>query len=146
MTKAGEKILFAARKIIRGSALCSFVTIGLDGAPRSRFIGTFVIDKSRAIHLVCQAGSNKTREIARCAKSQLVFWSRDFQIVVSLSGSARMVWDAGIRRRVYQKTAPLRLFPEFDDSFAVIRFIPQSLEYLNLKFGEQALKAKCHGI
>ncbi len=140
MTRPGKKLLSVCTKVIKDSRVCSLTTIGLNGFPRTRLMGTFVCGKEWEILFVCLADSNKIQEIACIEKTQVLFWSVDYHAVVSLSGVCALVQDKTIRRRIYRRTAPLQLFPVFNDTFAVIRFKASCLEYLNLMASNKAVE------
>jgi general stress protein 26 len=140
MNKIDKKVLDAARKILQRSDLCAFSTIALDGFPKMRYMGAFIVDEQLSFYLVCLSGAQKVREIHKNEKSQLTFWSRDFQAVVSLWGKASVVREEKKRREVYNKTSPLQLYPKFSRAFGVIRFVPIRLEYLNLRIRNEIFK------
>lgn len=142
MTKTHRRLLRVAAQVVSHSRMCLLTTMGPDGYPRSRFMGTFVAGQRWVIFLVCLADSNKISQIRRRRKTQLTFWEDDHHAVVSLSGEAELVKDMRVRRWIYKRTAPLRLFPEFNHTFAVIRFSASYLEYLNLRVGEKSVKAR----
>jgi len=142
MTTAQRRLLRVAAQVVSNSRMCLLTTIGLDGYPRSRFMGTFVTGQRWVVFLVCLADSNKISQIRRRRRTQLTFWVDDYHAVVSLSGEAELVKDIKVRRRIYKRTAPLQLFPEFNNTFAVIRFTASYLEYLNPRVSEESVKAR----
>jgi len=140
MKRIERKILIAAKKLVQSKDLCAFATIGLDGFPKMRYMGAFVGEKQWVFYLVSLSDSQKMLEIEKNEKAQLIFWSPDFQKVVSLWGTAGVVREQSKRREVYDQTAPLKIYPQFSSDFGVIQFVSLRLEYLNLHIRNDAFK------
>lgn len=130
-----NKIIAKVSKVARilaeyNPALLS--TIGINGAPRSRYVGGFRIRDTGEILLISPSNTNKMLEIQRNPKAQVLLSSKDCRRVLTLSGNASIVQNISLRRAFYEETRPLRMYSTFNDYFGVIHFIPFRAEYLDL--------------
>lgn len=132
MNKVLTKFVRIARLLAKGDRPLLLSTIGINGAPRSRYIGEFRIRDTGEFFLICLSNSNKIREIRKNPLAQLIFSSKDFQRVLTLSGNAALLEDITLRQELFDEKKPLKLYPVFNDNFGVIHFVPVQAEYLDL--------------
>ncbi|MBF0571230.1 MAG: pyridoxamine 5'-phosphate oxidase family protein [Candidatus Omnitrophica bacterium] len=140
MNKVFAKISKIARWLTKDDQPVLLSTIGLNGGPRSRYMGAFRIRDTGEIFLISPSNANKIREIRQNPQAQLIFSSKDCKRVLTLSGNALIVRDASLRRTLYEETKPLEIYPVFDDSFGLIRFVPVQAEYLDINISNDPVR------
>ena len=133
MNKVLDKVSRIARLLAQEEQPALLSTIGIDGSPRSRYMGAFRIKEEGEIFLISPSKANKMQEIRRNSLAQVILASKDCQRVLTLSGKAAIVEDMALRRSLFEETKPLRIYPVFDDNFGVIHFVSLRAEYLDLK-------------
>ena len=132
MSKSFSKVSQIARLLAKDAKPALLSTIGLNGAPKSRYIGTFKIRDTGEMFFISPSKSRKIQEIQRNSQTQVIFSSQDCKRVLTLSGGASIVEDLVLRRRLYEETKPLKIYPIFNDYFGVIHFMPVYAEYLDI--------------
>ena len=133
MSKTLKTVSQIAKLLAKDSQPILLSTIGLDGCPRSRYIGAFRIRDSAEIFLISMSNANKIKEIRKNSKVQVILSDNDYKRVLTINGNASIVQDIDLRRTLYEETKPLKIYPVFNDNFGVIHFVPVQAEYLNLK-------------
>jgi general stress protein 26 len=134
-----------ARILVKDAQPLLLSTIGMDGAPRSRYIGAFRIRDTGEIFLISPSKTHKMQEVQRDPRVQVVLASKDMQRVLTLSGSAAVVQDMAVRKGLFEETKPLKIYPVFNDDFGVIHFIPLQAEYLDLNVRNDPFMVKIPG-
>ncbi len=132
MNRVLAKVAQIARLLAKDDQPALLSTIGINGGPRSRYIGEFRIRDTGELFLICLSNSNKIQEIQRNPQAQVIFSSKDFKRVLTLSGNAAIVQDITLRQNLFEEKKSLKLYPVFNDNFGVIRFVPVHAEYLDL--------------
>ena len=132
MNKVSAKVTQIARLLAKDDRVLLLSTIGLNGAPRSRYIGAFRIRDTGEIFLISPSNANKIQEIRKNPQTQVILSSKDCKRVLTLSGNASIVEDISLRQTLYEETKPLKIYPVFSDDFGVICFVAEKMEYLDL--------------
>ncbi len=132
MNKVLTKVSKIAGLLAKDNRLILLSTIGINGYPRSRYMGAFRIRDTGEFFLVSPSNANKILEIQKNPQVQVIFSSKDFQRVLALSGNAAVVQDISLRQNLFEETKPLKIYPVFNDYFGVIHFVPVQAEYLDL--------------
>ena len=121
-------------------------TIGLNGFPRTRYIGAFKIMDTGRIFLITPSDSNKVKEIQQNPRVQVILSDKNCHRVLTLSGNAAMVQDVHLRQRIFEDTKPIKLYPVFNDYFGVIDFSPVLAEYLDINVSNNTFVINIPGI
>ncbi len=109
-----------------------FSTISLKGAPRSRYIGAFIVRDIGEIYLISPSNTNKMQEVRKNQRAQVIFSSEDCHQVLTLSGKAYVVEDDFLRYKIYEEKKNLKMYPTFSNDFGVIHFVSGHAEYLDI--------------
>lgn len=131
-----EQIKDVARTLIEESKdLFILSTVDDDGCPHSRYMGAMVREGEFEFLLPTHMESRKVAQIRQNPNAQVVFASRDYACVVTLSGSARTGVPVQKKAEVWEKIPGLK--QHFDSylspKFCVIRFKAHCLEFLTTK-------------
>lgn len=136
MKKVSSNISQVARILFKNNNILLFSTVSLSGGPRSRFMGACVILDNAEFYLISPSNSRKIKEIVNNSLSQVIFFTKDYQQILTLTGVASVVQDFELRKSIYEKNKDLKIYPVFDDFFGVIHFHFVEAEYLNLKLSD----------
>ena len=139
MGDARKNIGQIARLLAKEKNVALLSTIGLNGSPRSRFIGAFRIMDTGQVFLITPSDSNKVKEIGQDPNVQVIFASQDCTRVLTLSGKASMLVDVKQRQQLFEETKPIKLYPVFNDYFGVIDFVPLQAEYLDINVSNKTV-------
>lgn len=120
-----------ARKIVNSSEVFVLSTVDGRNRPQSRFMGAKLVDKGMTIYMETYARSRKIRQIEKNPRIQLLFATKDYSEVVTLSGKASMDKSMTVRKRIWKENpASAEYFSGYDDpALGLIRFKPELLEY-----------------
>jgi general stress protein 26 len=145
VNKVLTKVSQIAKLLAKDDQPALLSTIGINGAPRSRYIGAFSIRDTGEFFLISMSNANKIQEIRKNPRVQVIFSSKDCKRVLTLSGNASIVQDISLRRMIYEGRKPLELYPVFNDDFGVIRFVPVHAEYLDINVSNNPVVIKMCG-
>lgn len=132
VNNALKKVAQIARLLAKDEQPALLSTIGLNGSPRSRYMGAFRIRDTGDFFLISPSNTNKMEEIQRNPQVQVIFSDKGFKRVLTLSGKAGIVKDTALRQELFEEKKPLKLYPVFNDHFGVVHFMPLQAEYLDL--------------
>jgi len=132
VNKVFIKVVRIARLLAKNGRPVLLSTVGIQGGPRSRYIGAFRIRDTGEFFLISLSKANKIQEIRRNPQAQVILSSRDCKRVLTLSGKASIVQEITLRKNLFEETKPLKIFPVFNDDFGVISFVPLQAEYLDV--------------
>ena len=132
VNKVLTKIFQIAKLLAKDDQPILFSTIGINGGPRSRYMGGFRIRDTGDLFLISMSNANKMQEIQRNPQAQVIFSSKNCKQVLTLSGDASIVQDIFLRRTFYEETKPLKMYPVFNNDFGLIHFVPVQAEYLDI--------------
>lgn len=142
MDQVFARVSQIARLLAKGTHPALLSTIGLDGGPRTRYIGEFRIRDTGEIFLISPSTANKIQEIRKNPQVQVIFSSKDCKQVLTLSGSASILDDISLRLEIYEEKKSYELYPVFNDYFGAIRFIPVKAEYLDVNVSNSPVVIK----
>ncbi|GAB4344246.1 MAG: hypothetical protein Kow0099_23490 [Candidatus Abyssubacteria bacterium] len=132
-----------AREIIE--AADAFVLSTVSGKrPQSRVMGTKLVDKGLTIYMETYADSRKVKHLKKNSSAQLLFMSKDKSEVVTLSGKATLDDSVSLKKRIWAKNpASAKYFSGYEDPrLAIIRFTPETLEYVGPQTNTDIIKVK----
>lgn len=127
---APERVLRAARQLMRTKTYCLLVTDGADG-PDARVVQPFRPDADLVVHVGTSPHTRKAQQVATTGRATLVYEVDRDRACVVLHCAAHLVDDRATRRRYFM---PLwrAFWPDGPDGpdrdFVVIRCVPDALE------------------
>jgi len=94
-------VLDAALDLIRAGRAFIFATADEDGFPQVRWMGGHYLEEPLTVYMACDSESRKMRQIASHPEAQLMFQTEGFSRVATLTGTAKVVTEPSVRRKVY---------------------------------------------
>jgi general stress protein 26 len=137
-TLTEDQLLDVARKLIKATEYCFFITEGGDHIPHARLMQPYDPERDFTIYFGASPRSRKIREIRKQQKVSLAFYNQQETAYLTLQGFSAIVEDVTMRRK-YWRSNWNDLFPggpESDD-YVLIKFVPDKMEMMN--FAHQAM-------
>lgn len=125
-----ERILNAARAIIRDAGTCALITVDTEGLPRVRTMDPFLPDTNFVIWLATNPDSRKTGQIRNDPRVVLYYAALDQSGYVTITGKATLV-DELAELRKHWKEAWARFYPHRPEGYLLIRVRPEWLEVIS---------------
>ena len=137
-TLTKDQLLDVARKLIKTTEYCFFISDVGDHVPHARLMQPYEPERDFTIYFGASPRSRKIREIRRQPKVSLAFYSQQETAYLTLQGTSTIVEDIALRRK-YWRSNWNDLFPggpESDD-YVLIKFVPEIMEMMN--YAHQAM-------
>lgn len=133
-----------AREIVNSAEVFVLSTVDGRGRPQSRFMGAKLVDKGITIYMETYARSRKVRQIEKNPRVQLLFATKNYSEIVTLSGKAAMDKSMSVRKRIWRENPnSVKYFSGYDDpALGLIRFKPARLEYYGPSTGLDIIEVK----
>lgn len=119
-------------RILRRNAFVHLVTLGADGAPRTRILQRLAVDTDGTVWMSTDASSHKVAEIRADPRVALSVYDAQAQAGASLEGLASIETDPDLLAKHW--TPPLRLYfshGRHDERYALIRVVPTTFGVLD---------------
>lgn len=91
------------RNLIDGQHPGLLTTVDERGHPRARWMATFAFERFPHIHTLTSPDSRKLAQIAETPYVNWTFSNQDLSLILNLSGTARVVTDKMLIRRVWRQ-------------------------------------------
>ena len=127
-------VMNSARKIISDCYYGTFITIDDKGQAKARAMEPFPPDENFVIWLATNPRSRKVRELKNNPKATMHYFSKRLMAYVSLMGTAVIVDDKESKRK-YWKEGWERFYPDRDKDYLLIKFVPETLELIDIPEG-----------
>jgi len=139
MTLTHEQALAEAIKVVNQTFVGLFTTIGPDGAPCSRWMGTATLaDGLHKLYTLTDAHSRKVQHLAQNPHITWAFTANDCADVVTLTGTARVLTSPLVMQQVFDRLqdyarqwAMAPLGEKENVAFVTIETTVQHVEYLS---------------
>jgi general stress protein 26 len=133
-----------ALEIVNSTDIFVLSTVDGRGRPQSRFMGAKLVERGMTIYMETYADSAKVKQIRKKPNAQLLFPTKDYSEVVTLSGKASIEDSMALKKRIWAKNpASKDYFSGFDDPrLALIKFQPEELKYIGPEAGMEVLEMK----
>jgi len=131
-TLTANELLEAARKLVKTTEYCFFITEGGDGCPHARLMQPYEPEQDFTIYFGASPRSRKVREVRRRSEVSLAFYNQQDTAYLTFVGTSTIVDDAATCRK-YWRSNWNDLFPggpESDD-YVLIKFVPERIEMMN---------------
>ena len=133
-----------ALEIVNSSDVFVLSTVDARNRPQSRVIGSRLVDRGLTVFMETYVDSNKVKQIKKKPSVQLLFPTKDYSEVVTLSGKATIEESMAVKKRVWEKNpSSSKYFSGYNDPrLGVIKFKPESLTYIGLEAGMDVIEIK----
>jgi general stress protein 26 len=138
-SKEETDIIKLSKEMIRNCYYGSFITIDQNGQPKSRVMEPFAPDENMEIWMATNPRSRKVKEIKNNSKTTLHYFDKNNMGYVSFYGNAYIVNDDSIKSIKWKKGWE-QFYKNQKEDFMLIRFIPTSLELINISKGYKGNK------
>jgi general stress protein 26 len=129
-----DTIILAAHEIINETTYCGLVTIDSSGQPQIRTMNPFPVKDDFIIWFATTRTSRKVNEIKSSPKVCIYFANHQTaKGYVNINGSASVIDDRELL--IKMKRDYWNGIRGWQDSFVLIKIIPQSIEIINYKHG-----------
>lgn len=129
-----EKIMVAAREIIKKYPYCSLVTVDSSGQPHARTMNPFPIDNEFVTWFATSRNSRKLVEIMNNSKVCIYFANHiAAEGYVSITGNAEIIDDKDLL--IKMKRNYWNNIPNWQNEFVLIKIVPQTMEVISYKNG-----------
>lgn len=137
-TLTKDQLLDVARRLIRATEYCFFITEGGDRLPHARLMQPYEPEKDFTIYFGASPRSRKIREVRRQSKVSLAFYNQQETAYLTLLGTSTIVDDVAMRQK-YWRSNWNDLFPggPESDEYVLIKFVPDKIEMMN--YAHQAM-------
>ena len=125
-----DKILNAARAIIRDAGTCALITLDTEGLPRVRTMDPFLPDSLFVIWLATNPDSRKAGQIRNDPRVVLYYAAPDQSGYVTVTGKATLIDDPA-KLRKHWKEAWAGFYPDRPEGYLLIRVRPEWLEVIS---------------
>lgn len=129
-----QVVIEAALQLIRADRPFVLATVDAEGCPQVRWMGAAHYEWPATIYMAAFADSRKMAQINGHPQAQLMFHSEGFKRVATLSGTARVVADPAVKRRVFAEMLDSSDYFEGPDDprFGLIAFVFTRIEAIGL--------------
>ncbi len=124
---AQDKVLLAAREIIKAAKTCALITIDEDGNTRVRTMDPFQPEENFTIWLGTNANSRKVVQIKNHPQVSLYYLDSDASGYVVIQGTAELINDSKEKDKRWKKEWEA-FYPNKTDNYLLIKITPQWLE------------------
>lgn len=133
-----------ALEVISSVDVFVFSTVDGRNRPQSRVMGAKLVERGTTIYMETYADSNKVKQIKKKPRAQLLFPTKTYSEVATLSGKASLENSMAIKKKMWQKNpASKDYFSGYDDPrLAVIKFQADELKYIGPETGMEIIKMK----
>jgi general stress protein 26 len=129
-----ERLITAAREIMKTTRYCALITTDSHGRANARTMDAFAPDENMTVWFGTNPLSRKVAEIRRNPRVTLYYFDRENQAYVTLHGVARLINDRNEKAR-HWKDDWKTFYPDRDKSYLLIEVRPIKLEVVNIKSG-----------
>lgn len=133
-----------ALEIVNSSDVFVLSTVDARNRPQSRVIGSKLVDRGMTVYMETYIDSNKVKQLKKKPSAQLLFPTRDYTEVVTLTGKATIEESMEVKKRVWEKNlSSSKYFSGYDDPrLGVVKFKPESLTYIGPQAGMDVIEVK----
>jgi general stress protein 26 len=133
-----------ALEIVNAADIFILSTVDARNRPQSRVMGAKVVGPRMTVYLETYANSAKVKQIKKKPRAQLLFPTKDYSEVVTLSGKASIDDSVDIKKKMWQQNpASKDYFSGYDDPrLALIKFQPDELKYIGPEAGMEIIEIK----
>ncbi len=133
-----EQLVAAARKLMKTTEYCFFITQSSDGHPHARLMQPYDSESNLTVYFGASPRSRKVRELQHQSKVSLAFYDQQETAYVTLMGEAATTDDPALCQK-YWRANWNDLFPGGPEGsdYILIKFIPQRIEMMN--YAHQAM-------
>lgn len=129
-----QKILEAAREITNAASTCALITTDTDGRGRARTMEFIGPEEDFTIWFGTNPKSRKVDQIMNDPRVSIYFNEADDSGYVMYYGIAELVDDTEIKKSKW-KPEWEAFYPDQDESFLLIKVIPEWIEVVSYKHG-----------
>jgi len=133
-TPKRDTLLSVAREYIQAVRYCALITVDSTGQPHVRTMDPFLPDENMVVWLGTNRNSRKVQEIRNNPRVTLYYSDDKGAGYVAIMGTAYLVDDAK-EKAVWWKEEWGEFYPDREDSYLLIKVIPEKLEIINYKHG-----------
>lgn len=131
-----ERILAAAREVMRDARYATLVTLGPGGHPQARIVDPFDPEEDFTIWVATNARTRKAAEIAADSRVTLLYFDRAGSSYVTVVGQSELVRDSTERARHWKEEwAGFYRNRHLGDDYLLIRVRPSRLEVSSTRHG-----------
>ncbi len=120
--------------IIKSAYFTTLITVDKNGQPRARIVEPFLPENEYVVWIGTNPKSRKVNQLKQNSKATLHYFDKSKLAYVSLMGNAFLIDDDSIKSKKFKKGWE-KFYPNKNNDFLLIKFIPNSLELINLSQG-----------
>ena len=125
-----EYLISVSRKIMQGAEYCALTTLDSTGQPRVRTMDPFPPDENMEVWFGTNPMSRKVLQINNDPRVTLYYFDKERGGYVLIMGKAFIINDPGLKKLKW-KEGWSEFYPDQDESYALIRVIPEVMEILS---------------
>ena len=129
-----DTLIAAAREIMETARYCALITVDSKGRTHARTMDPFPPDENMLVWFGTNPRSRKVAEIRRNSRVVLYYFDREGPAYVTISGTARLVDDAGEKTRRW-KDEWKAFYPDRQKGYLLIAVTPNEFEIVSEKKG-----------
>ena len=129
-----KNIIRIADSIIRSAYFSTLITLDKQEQPRARIVEPFLPEKEFVIWIGTNPKSRKVKQLMQNSKATLHYFDKSKLAYVSLMGNAFLVNKDSIKSVKFKKGWD-KFYPNRKNDYLLIKFIPETLEVINLSSG-----------
>ena len=127
-----ERVLSAAREVMRQARYATFITMSADGQPQARIVDPTELDAELLVWIGTNPATRKVAQLRRNPRATLHYFDRETEAQLTLLGTATLVSDPAEKLRHWQERwAPFYPDGARSEEFILIRFAPHTLEIVS---------------
>jgi general stress protein 26 len=129
-----KSIISESKDLIKQAYFTTLITMDGQGQPRARVLETFAPDSNFVVWMGTNPRSRKVKQIQNNATATLHYFDKAMMSYVSLMGKAYMVNDDSIKAQKW-KEGWERFYPDRKKDYMLIKFVPETLEFIGIVKG-----------
>jgi general stress protein 26 len=133
-----------ALEIINSADVFVFSTVDAQNRPQSRLMGAKLVERGTVVFMETYADSSKVKQIKKNPRAQLLFPTKNYSEVVTVSGKASLEDSVALRKKMWQENpASKDYFSSYNDpNLAIIKFQPDKMTYIGPETGTAIFEVK----
>ena len=129
-----DSLLSVSREIMKNAGNCALITLDKNGSPKVRTMDPFPPEDNMEVWLGTNSKSRKVGQIKNDSRVSLYYFDKDNSGYLIIYGKAILVDDPQIKE-VKWKEDWEAFYPDRNESYILIRVIPETLEVLSPAHG-----------
>ncbi len=129
-----KKVLEVVNSVINSAIYSTLITLDKNNQPRARVIESFLPESNYVVWMATNPKSRKVTQLKNNTTATMHYFDKNKLAYVSLMGNAYIVTDEVVKNEKW-KDGWEKFYPNKNEDFLLIKFIPKSIELISISDG-----------